>query len=254
MNKESVTRKTLDKNQFRELRLTSEKISKFLDKRLKLHLSILKPLFFPKKLLGAYIQSSITEDVLGADKAFLELKEKYLSICGEPFDLPKKLQIPLPPISDQLEGTPFQYPIYLNDQEEPIYVTSPAQWVLSYQCESSLNRLRDMVVKGSVTRHPDNMKQTIINHLAMVIFLEYFPALTQLLEDLRYEVEIRELKEFGGLSVAILKSPIETFLPPDDFILDYTMITGVPKFHEIVNPEAIETIYDPLQISLKKFR
>lgn len=256
MNREETKRKIVDRDKFLEIRQTSEKVTKILDKRLKEHLSVIKALFFPKKLLGlgTYIQSSVIEDVLGADKAFAEIQEKYSAICENPFELPKKLKAPLSPISDQLEGTPFQYPVYLSkSQEKAVHVTSPAKWILSYRCDSSLNRLRDMV-SGDELRQPDDMKQTLVNHLIMVVFLKHFPALTQLLKDLRYDIDIRELNDLGGLPVVILKSPVETFLPPDDFILEYTMVTGVPRFHEIVDMDALDNITDPLREALKAYQ
>ena len=84
----------------------------------------------------------------------------------------------------------------------------------------------------------------------MVVFLKHYPALTQLIEDLRYEVETRDLADLGGLPVMVLKSPLETFLPPDDFILQVTQLSGIPAFQEIVGLEAVENMPDPLRESL----
>jgi hypothetical protein len=94
------------------------------------------------------------------------------------------------------------------------------------------------------------MKQALIDHLTIVVFLRRFPALTQLFEDLRYEVETKKLSDLGGLPVVILKAPIETFLPPDDFIQQVTQLSGIPAFQEIVDLEAVESLPDPLKESL----
>jgi hypothetical protein len=107
------------------------------------------------------------------------------------------------------------------------------------------------MVSGAEPAQPDDMRQSLINHLAMVIFLRHYPALTQLLHDLRYDVEIRELPELGGLPIVILKAPIETFLPPDDFILQITQLSGIPAFQELIDLDAVESIPDPLRESLK---
>jgi hypothetical protein len=64
-------------------------------------------------------------------------------------------------------------------------------------------------------------------------------------------VETRELADLGGLPVVTLKIPLETFLPPDDFILQITQLSGIPAFQEIINSEAIEKIPDPLQKTLR---
>jgi len=106
-------------------------------------------------------------------------------------------------------------------------------------------------VSGTESRQADDMKQSIIDHLSMAIFLKRFPALVQLLQDLRYKVETVELEDLGGLSVIVLKSPIEAFLPPDEFIDQITQLSGIPAFQEIIDLEAVENISDPLKNVLK---
>jgi hypothetical protein len=68
---------------------------------------------------------------------------------------------------------------------------------------------------------------------------------------LRYRVEIRELPDLGGLPVVVMKVPLETFLPPDHFILEVTQLSGIPAFQEIIDLEAFENMPDPLKESLK---
>ena len=109
MNQEDITRKNLDNQEFLRLRQATEKIAQALTKRLKGHFDVLRPLFIPRKLLGTYIKSISSEDVVGSDKAFAKLQERYAAICEKPFGLPKKLQPPLSAISDHLEALPFQY-------------------------------------------------------------------------------------------------------------------------------------------------
>jgi hypothetical protein len=250
MEKEEISRKNLDSQEFLQLRQATDKIAKALDKRLKAHLTVLRPLFVPRKLFGTYIKSSVAGEVPGSDKAFAELQEQYAAISAEPFGLPKKLQPPLPPISNQLEGTPLEYALYSGGyKEKATSVTSPTKWVLSYRGECPLNRLKAMV-SGAETRQADDMKQALIDHLTIVIFLNHFKGLTQLLQDLRYEVETIELADLGGLPVVVLKAPLETFLPPDDFILQITQLSGIPAFQEIVDFEAVKNIPDPLKESL----
>jgi bacterioferritin (cytochrome b1) len=64
-------------------------------------------------------------------------------------------------------------------------------------------------------------------------------------------VEIQELKDLGGLPVVVLRAPIETFLPPDNFILQITQLSGIPAFQEIIDLDAAENIPDPLKEALK---
>ena len=108
------------------------------------------------------------------------------------------------------------------------------------------------MVAGAEPRQPEEMRQSLINHLALVIYLKHFPPLSQLLEDLRYQVETRELTDLGGLPIVMLKAPVATFLPPDDFILQITQLSGIAAFQEIIDPAAVENIPDAFQEALKK--
>ena len=251
MKKNGMPRKNLDDKQFLKLRQATEKIAGILDKRLKNHLEVLKPLFIPQKLLGTYVKSASKKEIPGSDRAFAELQKQYGAICERPFGLSKKLHPPLPPISNQIESIPFQYNLtFEKSPSKTTTITSPTKYILSYLSECPLNRLRAMI-SGAETRQPDDMKQAIINHLTIVIFLKFFPALTQLLQDLRYEVEFRKLADLGGLPVVILTAPIDTFLPADNFIVQITQMSGIPAFQEIIDPAAAKNMSDPLRDSLK---
>lgn len=190
------------------------------------------------------------EDVPGSDKAFAELQERYAALSREPFNLPRKLQTPLPPISNQLDVTPFEYPLH-REGSKAISVTSPVAWVLAYRSECPLGRLKAMI-SGNETPQPDDMKGSLVAHQTPVLFMQHFPALRQLFEDLRYRVSIEELSDVGNLPVLMLKAPLETFLPPDDFILEITQFSGVPAFQELIDLEQMQTMPDPMKESLLK--
>ncbi|MCX8117647.1 MAG: hypothetical protein N3G78_06945 [Desulfobacterota bacterium] len=245
-----IPRKQLDSQEFFKLRQVTEKISQALGKRLNGHLDTLRPLFLPRKLLGTYVKSAVKEDVPRSEKAFAELQELFGSVCEKPFGLPKKLQPPLPPINQQLEVTPYQYPLRLEGDDRTVQILAPTQWVLSFRGDCSLERVRAMV-SGREPRQTDEMQQALIDHLSLVVFLRHFPELRRLLEDLRYEVEVQELVDLGNLPVVVLKAPIATFLPPDDFILQITQLSGISAFQEIVDLEAIEKMTDSLKEQLK---
>jgi hypothetical protein len=252
MTTENISRKHLNNEEFLRLRQATEKVAQLLNKRLKNHLEVIKSLFTPRLLLGTFIKSAYMEEVQGMDKAFAELEEGYGRVCEKTFGLTKKLQIPLPPITNQIEITPYQYSLYLEgSKDRPIRIISPTHWVLAYRSECPFHRLRAMAM-GLESLQADEIRQSLINHLLLVIFLKYYPALSQLLEDLRYHVEMRELDDLGGLQVVMLRAPVETFLPPDDFILRITQLSGVDAFQEIIDQEAIKRIPDPLQATIGK--
>jgi hypothetical protein len=251
MGGSEIIRKDLDNQQFMRLRQNTEKISEVLEKRLSEHLNVLRPLFIPRKLLGTYIESASTDEVHGSDKAFAELQEYFAAICKDPFGLSKKLRSPLPPISNKLDAMPYQYTLYAGEiKEKAKTITAATRWILSYRSECPISRLTAMV-SGAENRQPEDMKQSLIAHLTLVVFLKQFPSLKQLFQDLRYEVEIQELKDLGGLPVVVLRAPIETFLPPDNFILQITQLSGIPAFQEIIDLDAAENIPDPLKEALK---
>ena len=253
MTIEDVPRKDLINEEFLSLRQTTGKIADGLKKSLQAHLSVLKPLFVPRKLLGTNVKSVLKEDVLGSDKAFAELQQRYAAISEKPFGLRKKLVPPLPAISDQLECIPYQYIVHLGeDGTKTVTITSPTRYILSYESECSLNRLMGMVA-GTESRQAEDMKQSLINHLCMGIFLEQRPALKQLLQDLRYKVEIRKIDVLGGLPVVILTVPLQTFLPSDEFITEVTQLSGIPAFQEIIDSDAVEKMNDPLKDTLRQY-
>jgi hypothetical protein len=252
MTESTIARKSLDNKEFLHLRQSTDKIASALTQRLKDHLTTLRPLFIPRKLLGTYIKSSSLEEVNGSDRAFARLQEQYGLICEEPFKIPKKLQTPLPAISNTLESTPYQYMLALGgDTAKEVKITAPTRFILSFQSECPLSRLRAML-SGAEGRQPDDMRQAILSHLALVLFLEQFPALTNLLADLRYTVEIEKIADLGGLPAVILTAPLETFLPPDDFIVEITQLSGIPAFQEIIDMDAVKNIPDPLQAALQE--
>ncbi len=184
----------------------------------------------------------------GADRFFAQLQERYAAVCEKPFGLPKRIHPPLGELSGQMEGSPYKYAIQIDRKDTKVH--SPSKWIVSFRTECSLDRLSSMMA-GAESRQPEAIKQTLISHLLLVIILEQSKELSALLQDLRYEIEFKKLQEFGGLSVVLLKAPIETFLPPDDFITHITQLSGVPAFQELIDLDSITRINDPLIQSLK---
>jgi len=251
MNQPEIPRKSLDNQQFLQLRQQTDKIAAALEKRLREHLAVLRPLFTVRRLLGTYIKSSLTEEVPGSDKAFAELQEAYGAVCEKPFGLPRKLQAPLAAMPNQLETTRFTYSILLGGPEKKAAaITSPTRWILSYRSECPLSRLTAML-SGEIASQADEMRQAILSHLAVGLFLRHYPGLEQLLRDLRYEVETLPLPGAGGLPAVVLRAPLDTFLPPDEFILQITQLSGIPAFQEIIDADALDRMADPLKDALR---
>jgi len=251
MNETPIPRKDLDNEQFIQLRKNTDKIAGLLHKRLKSHLNILKPLFNPVKLLGAYIKSANMDDVPGSDKAFAKLQEEYAAICETPFGLPRKLPSPLAAMTSQIDATPYKYSLYMADaKDKATTIIAPTRWILSYQSNCPFDRIREML-SGTVSRQSEELKSSLIKHLTMVLLLQKFKELNDLFHDLRYDLEFKQIQELGGLRVVLLKAPIESFLPSDEFIQNVTQLSGIPAFQEIIDFEAPDNMPDALKESLK---
>ncbi len=246
MSDQNISRKDLDNQEFLKLRQATGKIAVELDKRLKRHLTTLQPLFIPRKLLGTYVKSSSQQEVHGSEKAFAELQEIYSSICETPFQLPKKLQTPLPPLSNVIESLPLEYTLTTEGDKEEITISSPTRFLLAYQSECPLKRVQGMLI-GKEARQPEEMRHGLLSYIVLTVFIETFPALRLLLEDLRYQVEIVQLEQFGGLPAVLVSTPLATFLPNDQFIREVTQLSGIPAFQEIIDLEALESMSDPFQ-------
>jgi hypothetical protein len=250
MTELNIPRTDLDNQEFLGLRQATDKIAALLSQRLKEQLTTLRPLFIPRKLLGTYIKSSAQQEIHGSDKAFAELQERFSSICESPFQLPKKLHPPLPAIANALECVPLQYELTI-EGERTVTVTSPTRFLVAYQCECPLDRLRGMI-RGKESRQDDEMRQALISHLALVLLLEHFPALKTLFEGLRYQVDTYLVPDLGNLPAIMITVPLSTFLPPDKFITEVTQLSGIPAFQEIIAKDAVSNMPDFLRQELQQ--
>ena len=62
------------------------------------------------------------------------LRERYAAVAEDPFNLPRKLDPPLPPMSNQLDVIPFEYPLYCEgSKDKAVTVASPTSWILFYR-------------------------------------------------------------------------------------------------------------------------
>jgi hypothetical protein len=107
------------------------------------------------------------------------------------------------------------------------------------------------MVEGREARQPEEMRQALLCHLTLVLLLKNFPALTTLLEDLRYRIEIITVPQFGNLPAVQLTTPLDTFLPNDRFIQEVTQLSGIPAFQEIIDLDGLGNLSDPLEDALK---
>ena len=252
MEEKGSAERSLTFEQLAELRDKTEAISQLLQKQLMAHLETIRPLFAPRRLLGKYV--GVKEEVVGADRAFAQLQEKYKEVCGKPFALPPELDdSPLSVIDNRLELYPWEYVHQAKGERETktVTITSPIRWVLTYSSDYTLSQLIHSTA-GKEQRRADAIRQFVVNMLVMQFLLAKFPGITQLLTDLRYEVHTEKSPGLGELSLVTISSCLPSFRPSDSLILAATRLSGVPAFIELIDVDAMHALQDPLKLRIKE--
>lgn len=240
---------TLTIEQLVDLRSKTEAVSDFLLKQLQARLETLRPLFAPRRLLGDYVRSAVKEEVVGADRALAQLREKFAEVCARPFALPPEIdKSALELIENRLELYPWEYTHEAKTDQETktVTISSPLRWIFTYGSGYTLSQLRT-VLAGKEKRQSEHVRQFVVNALAMHFLLAKFPGLLQLLGDLRYEVQTETAPGLGTVPLVTISACVPSFRPPDDLILAATRLSGVPAFIEIIEVDAVRRLQDPLK-------
>jgi hypothetical protein len=251
MEEQGNAAKTLTFEELADLRDKTEAISQFLQKQLKTYLETLRPLLAPRRLYGKY--TGVKEDVVGADRAFAQLREQYAGVCGKPFALPPELDdAPLSNIDNRIDLYPWEYTHQAKSEREtkPLTITSPVRWVLTYSSEYSLSQLLQTLA-GKEQRRSEAVRQFVVNALVLHAMLGKFPGITQLLTDLRYEIRTEKFPALGELPLVTIRSCLSSFRPADGLILAATRFSGVPAFIELIDVEAVHSLPDPLRLRIE---
>ena len=244
--------KSLTFEDLTELRERTEALSQFLEKQLKGYLEALRPLFAPKRLLGRHVGSR--EEVSGEDRTLAQLQEKYKEVCRTPFALPIEwYDGSLTALDNRLELCPWEYTYEAKGDENTkmLTITSPLRWVLTYASGYSLAQMRQ-VVNGKIDRRQEAVRQFVVNALVMHFLLNAYPALLQVLQDLRYQVSVEPAPGLGTLPLVTIAATLPTFCPPDSLLLKATRFSGVPAFIELIDLDSIQTLQDPLRLRLEQ--
>ncbi len=242
---------TLSLAEFGERRQKTEAVSRWVRERLEQHLEILRQPFDPRRVFGrtATATSGGRIDVGAADAALAQLTQRYKQACGAPFTL----RAELPPeviasIDTQLVVYPYEYPYKLasGGETKTIKITSPLRFVLSYASHYTL-ALLDRVLAKQEERREDEVRQFVVNALAVAAVLERNPALGQMFRDLRFEVGSVTREGLGKLPLVTLTSHLPTIRATDDVIAGVTGISGVAAFIELLPRDPLGQLRDPLR-------
>lgn len=217
-------------------------------RHLKTQIDAMAPLFRPRRFLGDHIDSTGKESVAGADRNLAELQELYARVAVKPFDLRPELRTPLESVSTQFQLDEWEYTHATQTERgwSSIRVSTPLTWVLSYATSYSLGSLRG-VVSGVGQRDPEAVRAFILRACLMYQLFEKIPALSSLLEGLRYKTEVRRSPQLGDLPLVTVSAPFRTFRPSDELVATAAGLAGGASFTEILDVDSIRNLSDPLR-------
>lgn len=242
--------KEIDLQQMPPLRETSQKLSNFLRECLTSYLTPLAQLLAPQRVLGEQMEGS-KEWVRGAAESFKLLEDHFSKIFRETFELPGHLASPVPAIKPKLKVYPWEYHYELGgDAAQTIIVSSPVCWVIAYDYPYTLhNLLRSKLAKEKP--QASELKQMVINTLTMWLALDRQAGVKRILGDLRFSISVAKSPVSGELPFMVATSSLASFRPQDDVTRMVTQLSGRPVFEELIDPEEVRGLKDPLAEKLQ---
>ncbi len=229
------------------LRKKTEAISQYLQHRLTSYIDTLKPLLAPERFFGKYAGGRT--DIPAGDKALAQIEQAYKDLAGKPLDLPREFE----PEWLQSSGTRIELHRheYIHqaagaDATKAIRIASPVRWIMT--CGSAVTPFQVMqAIAGREHVSREALRQFAVNSLVMQAVLARTPGLVELFGDLRFELRTEFFPETGKVPFVVVTSLLPSFRPADDLILAATEFSGVSAFIELIDPDAVLTLQDPLR-------
>jgi hypothetical protein len=237
----------LDFQGLTELRRKTEAVSRFLHDQLLGHLDTLRPILSPERVFGKY--AGTRGDSPMAERALAQLQQGYKAFVARPFDLPADFdQHWLTLVGTRVTLFPWEYTHEVTTERDrrTISMSSPVRWVVSYTSAYTLAQFRQALA-GSGERRHEHVRQFVVNALVTQLMMAHTPGLAPLLTDLRYQLQTEHSPDLPKLPLTTITSGLPSFRPADDLILAATGLSGVPAFIEVVDPDAISQVQDPLK-------
>jgi hypothetical protein len=214
-------------------------------------LAALYPLLAPSRVLGKH--SGARESASRADEALAVLSEKYQQVCGTlPFLKPEIDEETLAAIAPTIETYPYEYTHEAQGARgaRTISMISPVQWVATYASGNSPSQIRNLMTGGG-DRRSQPVRQFVVNALAFQVVLARSAGAALLMKDLRYHADVQSLPGLEGIPLTVFSIPLTSFRPPDDLLLTAIRLSGVPAFHELIHPDAVHSLQDPLREEIR---
>lgn len=240
----------MDHQQFIPLRQATGHISEYLLAQTRSYLQVLRPALAPQRVLGHHVEHVGTVNAPQADQVWSRVHEAYKAVASKPFSLPKELRSPLKPIDVNIELYPWEY-LYTT-ADGPITVRCPAKWFVTYRSSYTLSQVRETLI-GNQSANKERLKEFVVNALVMREMLSQMGGLSDLLSALRLELGEDTSPETGSLPMATLTASITSRLPEDEVVVQATQFTGVREFLELIDPESVTSLTDPVRQQLQSF-
>jgi hypothetical protein len=238
----------LNVEQLLHLHNVTKDVSKFCQKQLRGYLDTMALLFRPRRILGDAMEGAERESIGGSDRTVTELRELYRRVAVRPFDLRPELNFPLESVSTQMQLYEWEYAYETKTDRgwRTIKVTSPLTWVITYSSSYSLSILRQ-VLAGHEERDAESVRAFVLRACLMHLHFARFPAISELLADLRYRVEVRRSPEMGDLPLVTISAPFATIRPADNLVMVASGLAGGASFAEVLDLGTVQNLQDPIR-------
>lgn len=231
-----------------ELRRKTEAVARFLKQQITSHLETLRPVLAPDRVFGKHAGGK--SDVQGSERALTELQQSYKAFTRKPYDLPETFDLNwLGLVGSALDLHQWEYAHSI--QGKTITMTSPLRWGINYRTNYSLAQVKN-VLEGKEAVRQDYMRQFVVNSLVLQLVMTRNAGLTQLFQDLRYDLKVETDPALKGLPVVTITSCLGSFRPADDLITAATAFSGVPAFIELMDLDSAHAPKDVLKEKLEE--
>ncbi|MGB8467137.1 MAG: hypothetical protein WCE49_19485, partial [Terrimicrobiaceae bacterium] len=188
-------------------------------------------------------------DVHGSDRALAEIQRKYREFTAKPFDLSVEFDphwLSLVGSRLDLQRWAYTHTIQTGGETKAITITSPSRWILTYRSNLTVVQMAE-AMDGKERAPIELRRQFVVNALVMLLAVGRNPGLGHLMEGLHYRLQNEVFPGLSNLPLVTFTSPLPSFRPSDDLILEATGFSGVPAFIELLDIEAIRGLRDPLR-------
>lgn len=227
------------------LRKATRAVAEYFRTALQEHLTAMRPLFDPRRVLGEYIRDAPKRMAPAADASFKELRALYARVArAAPFRFDDDLKAPLDIFgaTAELHAVTYAYTPESADGAKPIQVTSPLKWALTYKGLGP-SHLDNLLTSQAGTARME-LQSCLLHYFLMHLVIAQRPGVGSLLRALRFDVKSEPAERLGGLPIVYISAPVATMLPGDEIILESTELTGATVFEEIIDVDSIVRMRD----------